>query len=648
MRFNVPHFDAPDRPRLPALRAALAAGLTASLWFLSGTAHGQGGEDGVWVNLGLKDENVKAVGLSRTNSNLMFAGTNEGRRGIFKTVDGGKTWLPFNNGLGELDFTDMAVDFKGGDGKKADEVVYAISTFTRHVWKTSDGGVTWRNRLTGSSCGNSQLAMDPGDPTRIYVSNCDGVRRTADAAATSPWALVGPASVTSPRIAIARSNPAVVYFAKNQTIYKSANNGTTTAALPALVGPEEQVGLRYIINELVVHPTNESIVYVGTDDNGVYKTTDGGQTWFAINHTLPNQGQGFNVALMAIDPKDGNVVYIYSLGLSATTVDPVSPVTSGFFRTRDGGTTWEPINANLSPDLTVNALMTPDTGGREPLLGTFEGIWRYSPVRAADGDLVKSSADPVQGDTVYKIEGGVKRAFAGMDALASCGFTGETIKSIPTWYLDTFQEGAAIGPCPAAADHLVPGGRFYTQASPRTGQGYSVIDAEDVAMFTAYQQLGGPAGLGFPISRRFRDGPFVMQAFQRGVLQWNPVSRTGHLLNLLDELSLKGFDTWLLANRQVPASADWSADRGLAAASVWARHLVLLERNALIGDRFLANALWLQDFGLPMAYGEVGSKRVLRTQRAVFVEEGGVVTRLNAGDIAKEAGFIPAQAAEPE
>ncbi len=89
---------------------------------------------GKWVNLGLSDENVYGLGLSRVDDLFIYAGTNEGQRGIFKTTDGGKTWLPFNNGLGELDLQNIAVEFNG-----TDSIAYASSIYSQHVWKTIDG-----------------------------------------------------------------------------------------------------------------------------------------------------------------------------------------------------------------------------------------------------------------------------------------------------------------------------------------------------------------------------------------------------------------------------------------------------------------------------------------------------------------------------
>ena len=594
------------------------------------------------MNLGLADENVHAVGLSRTNDLLIYAGTNEGQRGVYRTTDGGKVWLPFNNGLGELDLRNMAVEFSG-----TDSIAYASSIYTQHVWKTLDGGITWRNRLTGSVCGNTQLVMDPGDARRLYVSNCDGVRRTQDAADSTPWTIVGPAGITNPRIAIARSNPAVVYFLEDKTVYRSANHGTTTATLPAVVGPEEEVGVQYVLNDLAVHSTNENIVYVATNANGVFKSADAGSTWLARNHLLPNQGQGFSVRLIAVDPVDGEKAYIYGVGSATATVEQVTTEVTGFFRTTDGGATWSAINNGFPAGVTVNSLLVPESGAREPIAGTFSGLWRYSESTVEDGDLIKSSAASATSGAVYRIVDGKKQPITGFNVFVTCGYRAADVNLLPEWYVQAIPDGPEHAACGNALDYDVPGGRLYTQAGPGGGRGYSVTDNFQISFFGKYQALGGPAALGFPISRRYYDGAFTLQAFQRGVLQWNPANRIVNVLNLFDDLSAKGFDPWLLANRQIPGADDWSNDQGLAFDDVLGQHLELLERNAAIMQRFLLNPLWLQDFGLPMGYAELGSVRVLRAQRAVLIEQNGIVTIANSGEIAKSAGYIPVGALNP-
>src|SRR5262249_32850639 len=54
----------------------------------------------------------------------------------------------------------------------------------------------------------------------------------------------------------------------------------------------------------------------------------------------------------------------------------------------------------------------------------------------------------------------------------------------------------------AAPDFDLKDGRFYTQTAP-SGGGYSVTDADGVRFWSVFQRLGGPAVVGYPVSRRF-------------------------------------------------------------------------------------------------------------------------------------------------
>src|SRR5918911_4483366 len=75
-----------------------------------------------------------------------------------------------------------------------------------------------------------------------------------------------------------------------------------------------------------------------------------------------------------------------------------------------------------------------------------------------------------------------------------------------------------------APDYPVPGGAFFTEALPgRTdGSGFAVQDGHGVKLWTAFQALGGVAGVGYPISRRFEWNGRVAQAFEKGVLRVDP------------------------------------------------------------------------------------------------------------------------------
>ncbi|MCA1644906.1 MAG: glycoside hydrolase family 5 protein [Chloroflexi bacterium] len=208
-------------------------------------------------------------------------------------------------------------------------------------------------------------------------------------------------------------------------------------------------------------------------------------------------------------------------------------------------------------------------------------------------------------------------------------------------------------------DYDVTGGHFFTQTNGRTESpaGFAVTDADSVPFWTAFQALGGPDVLGYPVTRRFELDGFVVQAFQKSVLQWRPERREFWFLNTFDALHDHGRDDWLEIYRQTPRPADNAADAGLAWEGVVARHLALLDKTPpVLKQRFLADPHWLDHYGLPTAITESSNSVVVRAQRATlqYWKEAvpwaakGSVSIANGGDLAKEAGLFPWLAVSPE
>ena len=215
------------------------------------------------------------------------------------------------------------------------------------------------------------------------------------------------------------------------------------------------------------------------------------------------------------------------------------------------------------------------------------------------------------------------------------------------------QPNAAPATC--AADFAIPDGRFYTQTGG-AGVGFPVWDDADARFWSAFEALGGIQVVGYPISHRFEQHGFTVQAFQKLVLQWDPSADRANAANTLDNLHEAGFDPWLASFRQVPLHQALPADHGQPFEVIMANHLALLDANPDIRSEFLAAPNWLTRFGLPIAYQDFGAVRVLRAQRVVLQQwttdtpwaRAGEVIFANSGDIAREAGLFPERAVAPE
>ncbi|MEM6794435.1 MAG: glycosyl hydrolase [Acidobacteriota bacterium] len=163
-------------------------------------------------------------------------------------------------------------------------------------WKSSTfSGLAFRNIGPAVTSGRiSDLAVDPRDEDTIYVAVASG------------------------------------------GIFKTTNHGTTWK--PIFDGQTS-----YSIGSITLDPNNPSVVWVGTGENnsqrsvgygdGVYKSLDGGSSW---RHMGLEESE--HIGMIAVDPRDSDVVYVASQGpLWSAGGD------RGLFKTTDGGETWTPI-----------------------------------------------------------------------------------------------------------------------------------------------------------------------------------------------------------------------------------------------------------------------------------------------------------------
>ena len=122
------------------------------------------------------------------------------------------------------------------------------------------------------------------------------------------------------------------------------------------------------ISAIQVDPTRPNVVFAGTIDHGVLKSTDGGRTWGAANRGLPRSpwpppASGIRVDALVIDPRSPNVLYA-GTGL-------------GVFKTSDGARTWRLAGTGIDYD---------------------DDSRKY---RLAEGSIWGMAIDPIHTSTVY-------------------------------------------------------------------------------------------------------------------------------------------------------------------------------------------------------------------------------------------------------
>jgi photosystem II stability/assembly factor-like uncharacterized protein len=139
-------------------------------------------------------------------------------------------------------------------------------------------------------------------------------------------------------------------------VFKSTDGGTTWSAVNS--------GLtNTAVFALAIDPTTPNTLYAGTGGGGVFKSTNGGATWVATG-TGPT-----NVRALAINPTTPTTLYAGTNG-------------GGVFKSTDGGTTWSAVNTGLT-NLYVRALVINPTArphfmpGRTAQRRVQEHGWRH-------------------------------------------------------------------------------------------------------------------------------------------------------------------------------------------------------------------------------------------------------------------------------
>lgn len=266
------------------------------------------------------------------------------------------------------------VDINPNNGQE----IYAVAK-GKGIYKTPNGGITWE--LVESKHKNIEcLTMDPQDPNKLYAGLWEATLKSTDGGTT--WKPItdpqesGLPKETVHTLAVVPDDPRAVYAGTGGGVYKSLDRGQTWKARNKEIGgtsiynivmtsgsgerayaagqgaeiyqtvdggssPWTKLSCTYCgraAYSLAVHPANERIVYVGSDETKISKSTDGGHTWELL--TPSRQYSDLRISALVIDPKNPDIIY-------AGTGDRANLANDGIYKSTDGGRTWKPINTGL-------------------------------------------------------------------------------------------------------------------------------------------------------------------------------------------------------------------------------------------------------------------------------------------------------------
>ena len=242
------------------------------------------------------------------------------------------------------------------------------------LFASGDGGSRW-DSLSAPPAGNADIlamAVDPQNEARLYAGGRGGLWQSKDGGATwKPLFSPRPARSAIRSIAIAPTVPDTLYVGTDQEgVFRSADAGASWT--PASRGlPEALAGGRPApIPSLVVDPKNPLIAYAATELQGIYKTIDGGSSWTGIN-----QGLG----LLPLQRRTGSPSLLIHRAdhqqLLAMLVRPIHSrlVKTFVYQSSDGGDHWFALEVELPSDARGVALAEDPADPQKVVLFTTTG-----------------------------------------------------------------------------------------------------------------------------------------------------------------------------------------------------------------------------------------------------------------------------------
>ncbi len=293
-----------------------------------------------WRNVSdgfFKTGSVGAVAVAESDPNIVFVGMGEhavrgvmtsGGDGVYKSTDAGKTWKKIGLELTQhisriiIHPKDPNIVYVAAQG-----ALYGKSK-ERGIFKSTDGGTTWKNVLyVDDKTGSSEISMDINNPMILYAAMWEYGRK--------PWQVIsgGPGS----------------------GLYKSTDAGEhwekMTEGLPKEMGKMS----------IAVCRSNSEKVYAliesdsEKEEGGLYMSTDAGASWSQVsddNHLI--QRAWYYIELFP-DPMNENTLYVLS---------------ASAFKSIDGGKTWEDVSSThgdyhnlwINPTNSSNMIISDDGG----------------------------------------------------------------------------------------------------------------------------------------------------------------------------------------------------------------------------------------------------------------------------------------------
>lgn len=305
------------------------------------------------ANMGGRTTDVEGI---PGNPRVIYAGTGGG--GLWKTTNGGTSWTPIWEREGSFSVGDLALDPRNPDvvwlGSGEANMRNSVS-FGDGVYRSTDGGKTWKHLGLKETEHIARVLVSPLDSNTAWVCAVGhqaapnperGVFLTTDGGVTWRKTLFLDDQHGCADMDLDPANPNVLYAAmwrferkpwthtsgsEQSGLFKSTDGGVTWKKLekdlPKLIG---RIGVK-------VAPSKPETVYIACEskEGTIYRSTNAGEDWQQMTKQREVVGRGFYYADLRVDPKDENRLYALSTNLYVSI---------------DAGRTWRTIARRIHAD----------------------------------------------------------------------------------------------------------------------------------------------------------------------------------------------------------------------------------------------------------------------------------------------------------
>ena len=273
---------------------------------------------------GLPNDYIYDVLVDPNNTNTLYVAMHE--TGVYKSTNGAKTWFSVNNNIHYRDVRSLDINPISG-------TLYAAMYDGKGVAFTRDGGQAWS---TIADSVNKKLyvyslQLDPKDYKSLYLTGPDGLFRCTGnpyPSGSSACSRIAHSGNYVFSVAVDYASPTIYLGYQDGCLFKSTNDGESFAR--SFAGIKANV-----ITSVINDPTNPKVFYASALGQGLYKSINNGETWMKLTNGAPNG----NINKLVFRPGNSNVIY-------------AATQTEGIFISTDGGTSWLASNSGMSKALT--------------------------------------------------------------------------------------------------------------------------------------------------------------------------------------------------------------------------------------------------------------------------------------------------------